>query len=179
MGHQIRAVGCNFQVKQSVRFAVERAYVRAQRNVFVQHQNAACAGAGQAQLVGRANHAFADHAAYFGGAQYGLAQPRTHAGQGDFLPHGHIRRAAYHALGFAAAQIQIHQMQVVGIGVVFNMGDLRDVYAFKVRAFFFYGRHFYAQRGQFLRQFFGRIVQVNEIFQPAVQYLHISSLKLV
>ena len=155
MGEQIRAVGSNFQIKNGVFFAVQGGNVRPQGEVFVQYQNAVCPRVRKAQFVRRANHPFRSYAADNGRLHNHSAQAGAHTRQRDFLPHGNIGGPAYYALGFAAAQIQIHQVQVVGIGVVFYVGNLGHRHALKIGPGGLHAGNFYAQMHKLLDHFFG------------------------
>ena len=87
-----------------------------------------------AQLLLRAAHAAGHKACQRAGRNGDIAQPGAHLGKGGLHAHTDIGRAAHHIHQLSLADIHLQQVQLLGIGMVFDALDLGNHHAVQIAA---------------------------------------------
>jgi hypothetical protein len=121
----VGAVGRQLDGEQGVVEGQVIAQVGADRRVLGQHQQAA-ALVGDAQLLGRAQHAEGFDAAQLGRLDAEAGQVGAHQRAGDLDAGGGIGGAADDLQQLALPRVHLADAQLVGVGVLLGLDDLRD-----------------------------------------------------
>jgi hypothetical protein len=126
--HEIRPVRRDLELEDRVVESQHLDDVVPERGIRWQHQDPGVV-LRNSELSGGAQHPGTDLAADLALGDLHLREMGSDHGQGHVVPHREVLGATHHTLGFAVTALDVHEREVVGVGVIDYLEDLGDDHA--------------------------------------------------